>query len=363
MQDLDFLNDFINAPSPVMYETDAQLVWGNYIKPYVSEIKSDNYGNVYGIRYSNNQNPNKIKVLLDAHVDEISYIVNSIGEDGLIHPIRNGGSDIQLALSKEVKILTKTGEVDGVFGWIPIHNKSDEKVKDIKPERGNIFIDIGATSKEEVINMGVNIGDPIIYAVNVKFLNSTNNIYGKSLDDKIGGYINAMVLKTLHEKNIDLPFDLYVLNSVQEEVGAFGAKIAIGNIKPDVAIVFDVFFDSTNPLFPDKKMLGTDAKLNDGVIIMNSACVQKKLYELLINTAIGSGIKYKTEHSTGYGGTNADRIFLEGGIATALLSIPLKYMHTTVEMVSMDDVESSIKLICDALKNINGDHDFRPIKF
>ena len=362
MKDKKFLMEFLNTPSPVMYEYRAQKVWAEYIKPFVDEVVDDNYGNVYGIIRSNRiSKTTPFKVVIDAHVDEISYVVNHISDEGLIHPIRNGGSDIQLALSKDVTILTKDGNVDGVFGWIPVHNKV-EKLVDVKPEKDNLFIDIGANTKDAVLAMGVKIGDPIIYKVEARMLNSTDKLVGKSLDDKIGCYINAMVIEKLYKNKIRLPYDLYILNSVQEEVGAFGAKIAISNIKPDVALVFDVFFDSTNPLFPNKKMIGSDAKLGDGAIIMNSTCVQKNLYKLLVDTAEKNKIKYKLAHSTGMGGTNADKIFVEGGIATALISIPLKYMHTTVEMVDMKDVSESIDLIYESLQMIENNHDFRYLK-
>ena len=353
--------DFINTPSPVMYEYAAQKVWAEHIRPFVDEVVDDNYGNVYGVIKSKKQGIKPYKVLLDAHVDEISYIVNSISDDGLIHPIKNGGSDIQLALSKDVTIITKEGNVDGVFGWLPIHVKND-KLADLKPERGNLFIDVGANSKDEVLDMGINIGDPIVYSVMARMLNNTNKLVGKSLDDKIGCFINAMVVEMLYNNQVELPYDLYILNSVQEEVGGFGAKIAVSNIKPDVAIVFDVFLDATNPLFPDKKMLGSDAKLGDGAIIMNNSSVQKNLHQLIIDAADANGIKYKLAHSTGYGGTNADGIFVLGGVATALISIPLKYMHTTVEMIDLDDVDSAIDLIYAALINIENCHDFRYLK-
>ena len=144
MKDKKFLLDFINTPSPTMYEYRAQEVWLNKIKPYVDEIHEDNYGNVYGVlkakRNITDNTHKPFKVLLDAHVDEISYIVNHISDDGLIYPIKNGGSDIQLALSKDITILTKNGNVDGYFGWLPIHQKKD-KTASLVPEVGNIFIE------------------------------------------------------------------------------------------------------------------------------------------------------------------------------------------------------------------------------
>jgi putative aminopeptidase FrvX len=360
MKDKDFLLDLINTPSPVMYESKLQKFWSDYIKNYVDYVKEDNYGNTYGVIKSKIY-PTKepFKVLIDAHIDEISYVVNHIDDNGLIHPIKNGGSDIQLALSKDITILTKNGEVDGVFGWIPIHLKRDGDAS-IKPEAKNLFIDIGATSKEEVINMGVEIGDPIIYNVKARFLND-KFLVGKSLDDKIGSYINTMVVKKIFENKKQLPYDLYILNSVQEEVGGFGIQIATKNIQPDVAIIFDVFFDSTNPLVSSKKMLGCDAKLGDGAILTNSTCVQKNLLNLFKETASVNNIKYKNAISTGNGGTNADKAFLNN-IPTALISIPLKYMHTTVEMINMDDVEEAINLIYNTLLEIDYKQDFRYLK-
>jgi len=366
--DKKFILEYLDTPSPVMYETRGQALWAETLRPYVDEVSSDNYGNICGLIKSRNRDNYDLpfSVMLDAHADEISYIVNEISDNGLIHPIKNGGSDIQLALSKDVIILSKDSfgnpvEIDGYFGWLPIHHK-DKDHENIKPERKNIFIDIGCSTKEEVLAKGIKIGDPIIYNVKARFINK-KNIVGKSLDDKIGGIINLEVAKLLKQNQIELPYDLYIVNSVQEEVGAFGAQIAVKQIKPDIALVFDAFFDATNPLFDDsKKLIGSTAKLGDGVIIMNGSCVQKNLRQLIINAAIENDVKHTLGHSTGFGGTNADRIFTDN-IVTALLSIPLKYMHTTVETVCIDDVQEAINLLFFALQKIEYMHDFRYHRF
>jgi putative aminopeptidase FrvX len=352
-----FLQHFIDSPSPVMYESKAQQVWIDYIKPLVDEVHQDNYGNVWGvIKSKQNSDKTPFKVLIDAHVDEISFIVNDISENGLVYPFRNGGVDMSLSASRDVLILTENGEIDGVFGSLPIHQKHG-KMSDFKLDNDNVFIDLGCTSKQEVLDLGVKLGDPIIYKVKSRFLKE-NILVSKSLDDKIGGYINAKVVEKLHDNQIDLPFDLYITSSVMEEVGLFGINMLANEIKPDVAIIFDVHFDTTNPMNPNVKSLGSNAKLGDGVIIFDGSAVQKNLKKLLSDTANEFEIKHTFAHSTGCGGTNADFMF-KTGATTALLSIALKYMHTTNEMIDLNDANSAIDLIYRALQNIKYQHNFK----
>ncbi|MEZ4909113.1 MAG: M20/M25/M40 family metallo-hydrolase [Saprospiraceae bacterium] len=239
----DFLFNYLNNAAPSGFEVNGQKIWLNQIKPFVDEWDSDNYGTVYGII-----NPGKkFKVLIEAHADEIGWRVNYINDKGLIYVIRNGGSDHIIAPSKRVFIHTDDGkQVKGVFGWPAIHTRN-HKDNNKHPETDNIFIDIGASSKEDVLKTGVDVGNPITFVDNLEKLND-NYIVGRALDNRIGGFCIAEVARKIKENNIQLPYTLYIVNSVQEEVGLRGAQMITETIKPNAAIVTDVSHDTTTPM-------------------------------------------------------------------------------------------------------------------
>ena len=230
---LKFLEDYLNNASPTGYEAQGQQIWMNYLRPYVDEFITDTYGTAVGVI-----NPKAAyKVVIEAHSDEISWYVNYISDNGLIYVIRNGGSDHQIAPSKWVNIHTKKGIVEGVFGWPAIHTRKPGKEENPKLE--NIFIDIGAKDKKEVEEMGVHVGCVITYPDSFKVLNK-NQFVCRALDNRAGGFMIAQVARLLKENNIELPFGLYITNSVQEEIGLRGAEMITQRIKPNAAIITDV---------------------------------------------------------------------------------------------------------------------------
>ncbi|AER40447.1 MAG: M42 family metallopeptidase [Flavobacteriales bacterium] len=342
-----FIEKYLNSFSPTGYESEGQKIWKTYIGPYVEEIQTDLYGTVVGIINPNNSS---YKLIIEAHADEISWYVNYITEDGIIYVSRNGGSDYQIAPSKRVVIHTEKGLVHGLFGWPAIHTRrkhSEEK----KPNINNIFVDIGALDRKEVEKMGVHIGCMITYPDEF-FIMNQNYFVGRSLDNKIGGFIIAEVAKMIIEHEIDLQFGLYVVNSVQEEVGLKGAKMISKSIKPHMAIVTDVTHDTSTPMI-DKKIHG-DIKCGLGPVIGYAPSIQKNLREFIINTANQKKISFQRLVSSMYTGTDTDAFaYSNKGVTSSLISIPLRYMHTTVEMVHKKDIENTIQLIFETLKGIN----------
>ena len=349
-QSIQFLENYLNNASPTGYESEGQKLWMAYLKPYVDEFITDIYGTAVGVI-----NPKaKYKVVIEGHADEISWYVNYITDDGLIYVIRNGGSDHQIAASKRVNIHTKNGVVKGVFGWPAIHTR--DKAKEKAPQLDNIFVDVGCTSKEEVEKLGVHVGSVITYPDEFFVLNE-NKFVCRALDNRIGGFMIAEVARKLKENNIKLPFGLYVTNSVQEEIGLRGAEMITQTIKPNVAIVTDVTHDTTTPMI-DKKKEG-DTKIGDGPVISYAPAVQNNLRELLISTAEKHEIKFQRMAASRMTGTDTDAFaYSNGGVASALISLPLRYMHTTVEMVHKDDVEAVIDLIYNALLEIKDGQSF-----
>ena len=340
-----FLTEYLNNPSPTGYESSGQKIWMKYLKQYVDKFITDIYGTAVAVI-----NPNeKFKVVIEAHSDEISWFVNFITDDGLIYVIRNGGSDHQIAPSKIVNIHTKKGIIEGVFGWPAIHTRKFGKEE--PPKLDNIFIDVGAKSKSEVEKMGVHVGCVITYPDNFKILNKDKFIC-RALDNRIGGFVIAEVARLVFEKKNKLPFGVYVTNSVQEEVGLRGAEMITENIKPDIAIVTDVCHDTTTPMI-NKKEQGL-TKIGEGPVISYAPAIQNNLREKIIDTALKNKIPFQRLASSRYTGTDTDAFaYSNGGVASALISLPLRYMHTTVEMVQKSDIENLIELIYSTLLEIN----------
>ena len=351
---LDFLYKYLNNISPTGFETPGQKIWLDYIKPYIDEYISDTYGTVVGVI-----NPeSKYKVVIEAHADEISWFVNYITDDGYIYVIRNGGSDHQIAPSMRVNIQTKKGIVKGVFGWPAIHVR-DPKTEQ-NPSLKNIFIDVGCSSKKEVEAMGIHVGCVVTFEDELMELNK-KYFTGRALDNRMGGFMIAEVVKRLSENKKKLDFGLYIVNSVQEEIGLRGAQMIAERISPDVAIVTDVTHDTNSPMY-DKKKSG-DIKAGSGPALTFGPAVQNNLLDLLIKTADKKKIKYQLMAASRFTGTDTDAFaYSNEGVASALISLPLKYMHTTVETVHKDDVESCINLIYESVLSIKKGQDFRYIK-
>jgi putative aminopeptidase FrvX len=349
-----FLEKYLNNPSPTGFESGGQKIWLDYISPYIDEHFVDTYGTVVGVI-----NPEaKYKVVIEAHADEISWFVHYITKDGYIYLRRNGGSDHQIAPSKRVNIHTKKGMVKAVFGWPAIHTRTAGTEK--SPKLDNIFLDCGCASKEEVEELGIHVGCVVTYEDEFMILNK-NFYVGRALDNRIGGFMIAEVARLLHENKKVLPFGLYVTNSVQEEIGLRGAQMITETIKPNVAIVTDVTHDTTTPMI-NKKKEGY-LEMGKGPVIAYAPAVQQKLRDLITETATNNKIPFQRSALSRATGTDTDAFaYSNGGVASALISLPLRYMHTTVEMVHREDVENVIRMIYETLLEIKDGETFSYFK-
>ena len=349
-----FLYQYLNNPSPTGFESAGQKIWLNYIKPYVDTHFVDTYGTVVGVI-----NPSApYKVVIEAHADEISWFVNYISKDGFIYLKRNGGSDHQIAPSMRVNIHTDKGIVKGVFGWPAIHVR--EPGKEEPPSLKNIFLDLGCKSDKEVSDLGVHVGCVVTYQDELMELNDRYYV-GRALDNRIGGFMIAEVARLLKEKKDKLPFGLYIVNAVQEEVGLNGATMIARKIKPNVAIVTDVCHDTQTPMM--SKITSGDIHCGKGPVLSYAPAVQNNLLKLIIDTAKKNKIDFQRQAASRATGTDTDAFaYATDGIASALISLPLRYMHTTVESVNKKDVEEVIKLIYHSLKTIKNNQDFRYLK-
>lgn len=344
-----FLKKYIDNPSPTGFEYLGQKLWIEEMKKYTDLIDTDTYGTAVA---KLGDVSSKYKVMVEAHADEISWLVSFITKDGYLHVKKNGGADEQIAPSKRVRILTEDGVVKGIFGWPATHIRP----KDKKPEATSIYVDCGASSKKEVEGMGIQIGDPIVYDEGLQFLGK-NKIVGRGLDNRIGGYCLVEIAKYIKENNINLPFQLLLVNSVQEEVGQRGALMIAETLKPNLALVIDVCHDTNTPMIT-KSSYG-DIAIGDGPVITVAPSIHPKVNKMLVASSVSNKIKIQRKASTNKSGTDADAIaYTSGGVPTGLISLPLRYMHTSVETVHADDVTDTIKLIIGVLKEV----DCKPIK-
>ncbi len=348
----EFLYKYLENASPTGFESSGQKLWIEYIEPYIDEWHLDNYGTVYGVI-----NPGEdYKVVIEGHADEISWFVNHINKDGFIHVVRNGGSDHMIAPSKRVNIHGDKGVVRGVFGWPAIHMRKG-KDSSLSPSTTNIFIDIGAKDREEVDKMGVHVGSVVTHEDKLEMLNDTFYA-GRALDNRMGGFCIAQVARMLKQKKKKLPYSLYIVNAVQEEIGLRGAQMIAETIKPHVAIVTDVTHDTHTPLV--KAQERGDVRAGSGPSVTYAPAVHNILLDLIIDTAKKKKIPLQREASSRSTGTDTDAFaYSNGGVPSALISLPLRYMHTTVEMAHKDDVDNLIKLIYETLLRIEKDHNFK----
>jgi putative aminopeptidase FrvX len=348
-----FLEAYLNNPSPTGFESDGQKLWLEYLTPYIDEYFTDNYGSVVGVI-----NPEAdYKVVIEAHADEISWFVHYITKDGFIYLRRNGGSDHMIAPSKRVNIHTEKGIVKAVFGWPAIHMRQQ---KEETPSLKNIFLDCGCDTKEDVEKLGIHVGCVVTFEDEFMILNK-NRYVGRALDNRVGGFMIAEVAKMLKENKVKLPFGLYIVNSVQEEVGLRGAEMIARRIKPDVAIITDVCHDTATPMVD--KIENGDQKSGDGPVLTYGPAVQNNLLKHIIDIAKKHKIPFQRAAASRATGTDTDAFaYSNEGVTSALISLPLRYMHTTVETVRKEDIENTIRLIYETVIGLKKGQDFRYFK-
>ena len=347
----EFLFKYLNTPSPTGFESAGQQLWLDYVKPFADDYIVDTYGTAVAI-----VNPDApYKVVIEAHADEISWFVHYITDDGYIYLKRNGGSDALIAPSMRVNIWTENGPVKAVFGWPAIHVREIEK--ESTPKVKDIFLDCGAATKQEVLDKGINIGCVATFQDELIELGD-KLLCGRALDNRIGGFMIAQVLRRLRTEGKQLPFGLYVVNSVQEEIGLRGAEMIANRIKPNVAIVTDVTHDTYSPMY--KKIEQGDIKCGKGPVLTFGPAVQNNLLKLIFAAAAENNIEVQRIVASRTTGTDTDAFaYAAGGIASALISLPLKYMHTTVETIAKDDMERVIDLIYHSVLKIEPGMDFK----
>lgn len=351
-----FLFDLLNTFSPTGFETRGQKKWIEYLKTFSSVVQSDAYGNAWATLEANGTGESKpLRVMLEAHADEIGYIIKHITKEGYLHIDRIGGSDTATARGRRLHILTDNGPVVGIIGNTAIHlrkDKTDEKA----PKIHELYVDVGAANAEEVKALGIRPGLPAVYP-DPPTTFGKNRIVGRALDNRMGGFIISQVMSRLSPKRETLQATVLAVNAVQEEIGGYGAKMIAHRLMPDVCVVLDVTHATDTPGI--EHAIHGEVKLGGGPSITHGACNHPRVIARLLECAQKAGIPIQHESCSRYSGTDTDVIFdVREGIPSALISLPLRYMHSVVEMADFDDVENVIQLLVRFVESLRAEDSF-----
>jgi len=330
-ESLEFLTKLLSTPTPSSDEAKGQRVWLDYLAPFADEVETDTYGNALAVL-----NPDgSPKIMVEGHADEIAFQISYIDDDGFIYFSGVGGHDPSLARGQRVHIHGRKGEVLGVIGALAIHMQGGKKQE--VPELHELFIDIGAANRKEA-EKRVAVGDLITYIVGWQQLNG--DIYiARACDNRIGTFVAAEVLRLCSKAGKKLKAQVVAASAIGEENGLFGAAMLGYSVKPDAALVVDVGQATDIPV-TNKKRFG-DTRLGKGPILSRGSVNHPVLVKRLEDIAIENKIAFQRGIDPRRSGTDADAIFLQkGGIATAAIGVPNRYMHTPVEAVHLGDLEN-----------------------
>ncbi len=348
-----FFKELVEAPSPSGYEQPAQRVLRRHLEGVADELRGDVMGNLIArVAPTLEGAP---RVMLAGHCDEIGFMVRYIDDQGFIWFGAIGGVDPHLVPGQRVHIHAVSGTVRGVVGKKPIH-LIEAKDRDKVIKLTSQFIDIGCSSRAEVEAL-VAVGDPVTFAVGLERLQG-DRVTSRAFDDKMGAYIVARVVQEVVRRGTP-PVELYGVSTVQEEVGLRGGTTSAYGVDPDVGIAVEVGFATDFPEI-NQKELG-DVKVGAGPVITRGANINPHLFELLVETARAEEIPVQIVGNPRATGTDANVMQLSrGGVATALVTIPLRYMHTPVEVLSLGDVEAAVRLLTGLIFRIGKASDFIP---
>jgi putative aminopeptidase FrvX len=350
-QSLDFLRTLVNTPSPVGHEVAGQRVWMEYVKPYANETFSDAYGNCVAV-LNKGGSP---RLMLAAHADEIAMAVNYITEDGYIYVLRMGGVDAAITKAQRVVIHSRKGPVKGVVGNIPPHLMHD--VKDPKPPKiHELFIDIGVSSRKEAMEL-VRVGDPITLTAQFDLLRNDLAV-ARAFDNGIGTFAVAETLRLLKESPGGVHAEICAVSNVQEEAGLLGSRQIAYSLHPDIALVVDVTHATDYPTV-SKTQFG-EIKIGGGPAITHGGCNHPEIVARI--ETVAETLKMPLQHKamSASSGTDTDVIFwTRGGIASALISLPNRYMHSPVELISLRDLEQIPELLAGVARSVTAGEQFK----
>ena len=347
-----FLKKFLETPSPSGFEQPAAKLFRAHVKDHVDDVYGDVHGNSIAVL-----NPDApFTFMLAGHIDEIGLMITHIEDNGYIYTGQIGGMDPALLIGQRVRILSAKGEVFGVIGRKAIHQMTpEERTKAVKMD--NIWVDIGASSLKDA-EKRVAIGDPMVIDVECRKL-TKDLMVSRAMDDKAGAFVVAEVMRALSKRKLKIC--VMGVATVQEEIGLRGAEMIAQRIKPDLAIITDVCHDTTSPGY--NKIKQGDQRAGNGPVLSFAPAVHNNVLKMLFDVAGKNKIDFQRSALSRFSGTDTDAFaYSNEGVAAALISLPIKYMHTTVEMADLKDIDNVIKLMYAFLLQLDAGHDFSYIK-
>ncbi len=347
---LEFLRQLLETPSPAGYEQQIQEIVRNYVKPFADQVTTDVHGNVIAAR-----NPEaRIRVMFAGHCDQIGFLVQHIDEQGFLYVQPIGGWDPIVLIGQKLTVWTTEGPIFGAIARKPIHLLTEEERKQV-PKIKDLWLDIGAASREEAQGL-VRVGDPV--TVQLGFTQMRNNLASSpGMDDKTGLWVAIEALRRTTPKKLSV--GVFAVSTVQEEIGLRGATTSAYGVNPHVGIAIDVTHATDCPTI-DKKQEG-DIALGKGPVIYRGPNMNPRVVEKLVETATAGEVPYQMAASGRATPTDANTIQTSrGGVATGLVSIPNRYMHSPVEMISLDDIDRAADLLAGFALRLVGDESFTP---
>jgi endoglucanase len=336
-----FLFELLRTPSPTGFESGGQRVWAKYVRQFADRVENDAYGTAWATLDGSAKKPRR--VMIEAHADEIGFIVKHITKEGWLRVDRIGGSDTATARGRRLDILADRGVVRGIIGNTAIHLRKDSLNDEKAPKIHELYVDVGASTDAEVKKMGIRVGHPAVYADAAEDFGH-GRVVGRALDNRLGGFILAQVLARLSKNRKRLRSTVIAVNAVQEEIGGHGAKMVAHRLMPDVCIVLDVTHATDTPGI-DNAIHG-EVKLGAGPSITHGTCNHPNVVRRIMDVAAAADIPLQHESSSRYSGTDTDVIFdTREGIPSGLISFPLRYMHSVVEMCDLRDIERTVELV------------------
>jgi tetrahedral aminopeptidase len=352
---LDFFKTLLETPSPSGYESPLQQLVRDYVGGFADEVRTDLHGNVIVVK-----NPDApLRVMLAGHCDQIGLIVQHIDDNGFLYIQPIGGWDPEVLIGQRMTVWTAAGPVVGVIARKPIHLLTEEERKQATKMK-DLWLDVGAADKEQATKM-VRIGDAITVALG--FHTMPNNLaVSPAMDDKAGCWVVIEALRRACQGRSGgkkLACGLYAVSTVQEELGLRGAKTSAFGIDPQIGVAVDVTHATDCPTI-EKKEEG-DVRLGKGPVIHRGPNMNPKVVERLIKAADQNKIAYQLAASAKATGTDANVIQINrAGVATGLVSIPNRYMHSPVEMISLDDIDHAADLLARFVEGLSGEAEFTP---
>jgi len=342
-----FLFDLLGTPSPTGFELPGLRKWAQYVRPFADRVENDAYGTAWATLTGARKQSRRI--MLEAHADEIGFIIKQINKEGFLRLDRIGGSDIATARGRRLVILGDKGPIPGVIGNTAIHLRKD--VKDERaPQLHELYVDVGAGSAVEVHELGIRVGHPAVYSDRPESF-GTHRLVARALDNRIGGFIIARVLANLAAKRAECASTVFGVNSVQEEIGGHGARMIAHRLNPDLCIVLDVTHATDTPGIEAEKH--GEVKLGGGPSITHGSANHPRVVQRIIDVAQKLAIPLQHESSSRHTGTDTDVIFnVREGIPSALVSLPLRYMHSVVEIADLRDIEHTVNLLTGVVLSI-----------